>query len=221
VSGLVVVSPHCDDAVFSCGDLLAERRGARVVTCFAGPPPRQAPLTPWDAAAGFRPGDDVMARRRAEDAAALALLGARPAWLDFRDSQYGRSPSAGTLADALAAALGEGPATVLAPLGLFHSDHRLAHEAALLVRARRRDLAWTFYEDALYRRLPALLDERLAALRARGLALRRAPRPARRASPLKLAAIAKYRSQIRALRTPGRPGVRDALAPEGYWQVAA
>ncbi len=219
---LVVLSPHCDDGVFSCGDVLAEHPGARVITLFAGAPASYERLTAWDEAAGFRPGEDVMARRRAEDAAALAVVGARPVWLDFRDSQYGPSPPPAALADAVAPPLLEAaPATVLAPLGLFHSDHRLAHEAALLLRARYLHVAWLFYEDALYRRLGPLLDERLAELRARGLALRRAVRPARRASRAKIAAVAKYRSQIRALRTPGRPGVRDALEPEGYWRVTA
>jgi len=35
---VLVVSPHCDDAVFSCGDFLVAHPRASVVTIFAGRP---------------------------------------------------------------------------------------------------------------------------------------------------------------------------------------
>jgi LmbE family N-acetylglucosaminyl deacetylase len=38
VEPIVVLSPHLDDAVLSCGVLLAANGGARVVTVFAGMP---------------------------------------------------------------------------------------------------------------------------------------------------------------------------------------
>src|SRR5689334_10074107 len=90
---VVVISPHLDDAVFGCGQLLALHPGSVVSTALAGRPPSYATVTGWDAAAGFRPGDDVIAARRAEDRAALQILDARPVWLDFTDDQYGRSPA--------------------------------------------------------------------------------------------------------------------------------
>src|SRR4051812_4728612 len=80
---VMIVSPHLDDAVFGCGELLGARPGSVVVTVFAGAPPTYETVTEWDALAGFRAGDDVMAARRAEDRDALAVLGARPVWLDF------------------------------------------------------------------------------------------------------------------------------------------
>jgi LmbE family N-acetylglucosaminyl deacetylase len=64
---MAVISPHLDDGVFSCGDLLASHPGAAVVTVFAGGPSSSTDIKPWDAAAGFHPGDNVMAARRAED----------------------------------------------------------------------------------------------------------------------------------------------------------
>jgi LmbE family N-acetylglucosaminyl deacetylase len=88
---LIVVSPHLDDAVLGCGHLLAQRPGAVVITVFAGRPPRRERVTPWDAAAGFGPGDDVVGARRMEDRRALGALGARPLWLPFLDAQYGPS----------------------------------------------------------------------------------------------------------------------------------
>jgi LmbE family N-acetylglucosaminyl deacetylase len=42
---LLVVSPHCDDAVLSCGSLLETHPGSAVVTVFAGTQPAGQPLT--------------------------------------------------------------------------------------------------------------------------------------------------------------------------------
>ena len=93
-----------------------------MITVFAGRPPRRD-LTAWDAAAGFGPDDDVVGSRRAEDARALALVGAAPVWLPFLDSQYGAAPDAAAIAAGLERAIARaGALTVLIPLGLWHSD---------------------------------------------------------------------------------------------------
>jgi len=217
---LAVISPHLDDGVLGCGQLLAARPGAVVVTLFAGRPDPRAPLTPWDAAAGFRAGDDVVGTRRAEDAAALRALGARPAWLDHRDAQYGGAAPAETLARCLAQALeAAAPDVVAAPLGLFHSDHLRAREAALLARERSCvEARWLLYADGAYAALPGAVRGALAELRARGVALRRA-RLAGGPLARKRRAVACYASQVRALATPGRLGVAPALRPERYWWI--
>jgi LmbE family N-acetylglucosaminyl deacetylase len=226
---VLVVSPHLDDGVMSCGCLiagLARQRAVAVATVFAGRPRAGDPaFGEWDRAAGFAPGSDVVGRRRTEDRSALAILGARPHWLSFCDSQYGRSPQAGAIARRLARlpALQRNDTVVFFPLGLFHSDHRLVREAVLaLLRRRRPGARWLAYEDALYRRLPGLRDAALGRLRRAGLA----PRPARAAADAeaqrrKARAVACYRSQLRALATPGRPGHADAFAEERYWQLSA
>jgi LmbE family N-acetylglucosaminyl deacetylase len=217
---LVAVSPHLDDAVLGCGELLAAAAGATVVTVFAGRPPARTPAPPWDRAAGFVDGDDVIGARRAEDRAALERLRATPIWLELLDAQYGTSPPAGAVAAVLERALVDAtPATVCLPLGLFHSDHALAHAAGLTLVARHADWRWLAYEEPMYRRVPGALDARLDALRAAGLVpvpLHGAP-----ASSRKREAIACYGSQLRALATAGRPGYADALAPERYWQLGA
>lgn len=218
---VAVLSPHCDDGVFGCGQLLAAHPGAVVVTVFAGSPPAYGELTEWDRACGFREGDDVMALRRAEDAAALDELGAVPHWLDFCDSQYRRTPSIEILTEGLARAIDEARAdTVVFPLGLFHSDHRLAHEAALEVLRRRPALHWFAYEDALYRCIEGLLEGRLAALFGAGLEPTPVELPRSPELDGKRRAMNRYASQLRALASPGMPGFLDAFAPEGYWRVA-
>jgi len=214
-----VLSPHCDDAVLGAGELLASRPGSIVVTIFAGRPPAGAPLTEWDAAAGFTDGDDVMAARRAEDRAALSLLAARPCWLQFRDAQYGGPLGADAIVGDVAAAIKAWrPATVAIPLGLFHDDHRTTHEAGLRVARRRPDLEWLLYADALYRGITGAVESRTAALAAAGFTLTPLP-PATGHASLKRRAVGCYRSQLRALATPGRPGTADALQPERYWRL--
>lgn len=216
---MLLVSPHCDDAVFACGDLLAGHPAAVVVTVFAGGPSPMPPVTRWDAAGGFRDGDDVMAARRAEDREALGVLEARPVWLPFLDAQYGASPSVVEVAEALHAVIAStGPVSVLAPLGLFHSDHQLAHDACLLVRRGGPLTTWLLYEEAIYRRLDELAVSRLADLRAAGLRMT-ALATGRPASPRKRRAVAAYRSQLRALAAPGHPGVDDVFAPERLWRI--
>ena len=219
---VLVVSPHCDDAVFSCGELLIAHPRSVVVTIFAGGPPHGAALTAWDAAAGFGPSDDVVAARRNEDRAALALLRATPMWLDFRDAQYGPSPDAEPIASTLAQLVARlRPRKLVLPMGLFHSDHDLAHRAtlALLDRARDRTVLW--YEDAIYRRLPGLVGSRLHQLTHGGYAPRRTT-PARSgaASARKRWAVRCYGSQLRAFASSGRPGVDDAFREESLWRLA-
>lgn len=219
---LVVISPHCDDAVFACGRLLDAHPGSTVVTIFAGRPPGGQPITEWDRASGFQPGDDVIAVRREEDAAALSRLRARPMWLNFCDSQYGRTPTVEAVADALSEALKNVIAeAVMIPLGLFHSDRVLAHEAGIRLLERHRERRGYLYEDALYRQIPGLVDGRLSACAARGLHLEPVSPQMLGTRARKEEAIRCYRSQLRALATPGRLGCRDALLPERYWRLTS
>lgn len=96
------LSPHLDDAVFSCGGqiVLARRQGAsvRVVTAFTGDAPRpELPLSDfaallhalWDA------GDNPFAQRREEDRRALDFLDASGTHLPHQDAIYRRSRESG------------------------------------------------------------------------------------------------------------------------------
>jgi LmbE family N-acetylglucosaminyl deacetylase len=213
------VSPHLDDAVFACGEVITSSPRATVATLFAGRPPGGMPLTPWDLDAGFRAGDDVIGARREEDREAMAALGAHAVWLDFCDDQYGRRAADAELIEALARVVDRGAfGAVWLPLGLFHGDHARASDATLALMARCADPTFRAYEDAMYRRIPHLVERRLEALRVRGYTLVR-DRVAvdRAAHARKRDAVACYRSQIRALAT--RDGHADALAGEAYWRV--
>src|SRR5436853_287558 len=50
---MVAISPHLDDAVLSCGQLLAARPGSVVITVFAGMPRDGSQQTDWDRRCGF------------------------------------------------------------------------------------------------------------------------------------------------------------------------
>jgi LmbE family N-acetylglucosaminyl deacetylase len=212
------ISPHLDDAVFACGEVMTSSVRATVATVFAARPPAGAPFASWDADAGFRPGEDVIGARREEDREALAALGAHPVWLDFCDDQYGTGTSETELVEALAALIERSEfGAVYLPLGLFHADHVRASDAALALTTRFA-LPFRAYEDALYRRIPDLVAKRIEVLQGRGFRLSREEVPVEpEAHARKRDAVACYRSQIRALAT--RRGHADAFARESYWRV--
>ncbi len=217
---LLVVSPHLDDAVLGCGELLAGCGGAVVVTVFAGRPVLGSPPTEWDRASGFGPGDDVVGMRREEDRLALRALRATPVWLEHLDAQYGQPSRTDVIAADLAAEICRShAAAVLVPLGLFHDDHRQAGDAAVSLMHGRLPVEWYAYEEALYRVLRGEVQARLSELRARGVEATPLSGclAGDRLLPRKHEAVACYRSQLRALDSPSRPGHRDAMAPERYW----
>src|SRR5438105_13501902 len=81
---LVVLSPHLDDAVWACFSLLGP--GVTVATVLAGIP-NGGPGW-WDARCGSSDSAAHVRNRRAEDAAVLEAVGARPVHLPLRDGQY-------------------------------------------------------------------------------------------------------------------------------------
>src|SRR3954471_18581720 len=166
---VLVFSPHFDDAAMGAGHLLLAHPGATVCTVFAGPPDEYpAAPTEWDALGGFQTGDDVVAMRREEDLAALAVLGAAHRWLDFVDHQY-LAPDERATADDVARALAAvvdaiAPTAVVLPLGIANPDHVVTHDAGARVAQRRPDLAWFAYEDAGYKHIPGMMAWRISTL---------------------------------------------------------
>jgi LmbE family N-acetylglucosaminyl deacetylase len=174
----IYLSPHLDDGVLSCGGAIHRRLAAGeavlVITLFAGDPPAADALSPF---AQGQPAHQTgaprpAALRRAEDLAALALLGADVRHLAFPDAIYRRLPDGVWPYDDLAGLLGEvdpadpvtpealagevvaclpgdEPVTLYAPLAVGrHVDHQLVHRAARLLSEQGYDVA--FYEDYPY-----------------------------------------------------------------------
>jgi LmbE family N-acetylglucosaminyl deacetylase len=221
-----VVSPHFDDAAQGAAHLLSTYSGSTVITTFAGWPPAYPPEpTSWDAAGGFAAGDDVVAVRRQEDAAAMAVLDADPVWLEFSDHQYlapAERPRPEQVAPALEKALvALDPTAVFLPMGLANPDHVVTHDAGLLVRERHQEVAWFCYEDHGYKHLPGLLAWRVAKLFRSGLWPTPAVVPVEPDAARKRQAIACYRSQIPPLERDHALTERlDANVPEQFWRLA-
>jgi LmbE family N-acetylglucosaminyl deacetylase len=212
---LIAVSPHLDDVVLSCAGLLAGTTDARVITVFAGFPAPHVGVTEWDEMCGFMPGDDIVGLRRAEDRAALAVLGAHPVWLDFVDEQYVTELAPPQeIAERLRAELSSaGRPTIAFPLGLSHPDHERTHEACVQLLEETPELAahWIAFADVPYRALhSAQAATRIESLRAMGYDLEelRLDPGARKA-----AALAEYPSQLKGLA----PELDNATLPEEYF----
>ena len=224
----LLVSPHLDDAVLSCGSWLVAHPGCIVLTVFAGTPADGSRCTDWDARSGFDSAAAAVAGRRREDEQALVPLGARPRWLDFCDGQYGESAAAATIGAALHEVLRElRPATLLLPLGLFHADHRRAHEAAAIALRElgdERPAEVLAYEDVPYRSFPGVLQRRLAELASDGVQAtphddgQAAAADIAAAAACKAQALLAYPSQLRAFG--GADGLPDAMRPERLWRLA-
>lgn len=211
MANLIYLSPHLDDAALSCGGeiVLQTRAGGRVwvVTVFAGDPP--GPLSPFAQVMHqvWGLGDDAPAARRAEDLAALALLGAVALHWDLPDCIY-RCDAAGAplyadpgalwgaihpadeaLVEPLARRIAALPAAdvLYAPLGAGnHVDHRLLRRAA---EASGRALV--FYEEYPYAEDPAAVEAAVGPELSAELVLLDEEALAARS-----AAVACYRSQI-------------------------
>jgi LmbE family N-acetylglucosaminyl deacetylase len=232
------LSPHFDDAVLSCGCLIAATAGNQVLTVFSGGPARVNPLPLWDRECGFQPGDDVVGIRTQEDDAALALLGARAERLGFWDDQYrgtvgsslpsplarlvrrlrrewGQSSLVRQVADRIGVAITElGVSTCFIPLGVSHIDHRLTNRAALTVASRTPATRWVVYEDLPYASESSTSRaDAIDALSGAGFALSPFNPGTETDEAIKRAAVDCYASQLRGLGT--RAGVA-VTAPERY-----
>jgi LmbE family N-acetylglucosaminyl deacetylase len=224
---VVVVSPHLDDAVLSCGGFMSVHPAVTVVTVFAGNPKAYpVPMRVWDVQSGFGPDDDVMEVRRREDEAALALLDATPLHLDFIEHSYnpGDKPVAPeVLADGLVTALKSlTPTLVLAPFGLANPDHDATHRGCMLARDRlASEVSWWCYEDNGYKHIPGMLAWRVSSLFRRGLWPTPVCPPVDHSGDRKAAAVECYPSQLLALEDDWR--IREKLAspaPEQFWRLA-
>jgi LmbE family N-acetylglucosaminyl deacetylase len=219
-SRLLVISPHLDDAVLSCGALLAAHHDALVVTIFAGTPRDARMCTEFDSRSGFRDAAHAMAARRREDARALAAVDATPRWLTFCDDQYEEPASIVEITAAVGSLIDAHRERALVyPLGLFHRDHLLAHDATAAALEIRPSRVAFVYEDVPYRAQPGLLHGRLADILVTGRVASPAggvDDPACREA--KARALAAYASRRRTL---GREGLEEALLPERLWTIVS
>jgi LmbE family N-acetylglucosaminyl deacetylase len=232
---VVVVSPHLDDAVFSCGELLASRPGSYVITVFAGGPSSVTPLTGWDRECGFLDGQDIIGARRQEDVAALALLSASPIFLDlwdlqYRDSKYGYSGESERQlvtrgSEELRAALLSLPAnTWVVPVGIHHLDHKLCRRMALRLFTRQSHATWLLYEELAYyhlsrtQRWSARIAVSSALATTGSFTIRHDLSRTELATETKTSAMQRYASQMRRLSSDFAR--LASIGPESYLRIS-
>jgi LmbE family N-acetylglucosaminyl deacetylase len=224
---MLLVSPHLDDAIISCGALLLAHPGATVVTLFAASPDEYTnPLNEHDTECGFQPGDDTMAVRREEDLRAQAAVGATARWLDFRQNSHvaRKDPIAvprGAV-DALVDAIEDvAPTGVVAPLGLAHVDHQACHATALEARKRLGNpQPWYWYSDLPYVFIPGVLGARLARLHKAGITASPACVNTSRDFEAKWRAFEHYATQVPVLDPMWSLRERLQRAGESYWVLS-
>lgn len=216
----IVLSPHLDDAALSLGGSIARWSAAGerilVVTVAAGSPSPLALMSSFAESLHRAWGvgsTDVVALRRREDEAAMAILGAEAERLERLDAVYrlpqrydGDAALLGEpaledrlgveLASDLAPILAASPrAGILAPLAVGgHVDHRVVHRVAVALARRGREVR--FYEDFPYAARPFAVEDRRAAI-----ALELEPVSVDIAATIerKVDAVLAYASQIDAL----------------------
>jgi len=222
---LLVVSPHFDDAIFSCGALLAAHQNAAVLTVFSAIPTGVA-LTEWDRLSGFKTSEDAQRARMAEDDAALAAVDVTPIRLPFFDHQYGHPASISEIREALLNTIVSHAADVIAiPLGLFHFDHDLVGNVGCSLMARFPELKWFAYEDAVYRQIRNATKERLAHLKSYRIITERAEILSQshiesiHSKRLKQDAVDSYASQLRAFEAEF-VNYQDVLEHECFWRLS-
>jgi len=222
-------SPHLDDAVLSCGGQIAQLARAgqrvRVVTVFAGDAPVEAADSAFvrELHTRWGLGPNPCAGRRAEDIAALKVLGSRFTHLPFPDCVYRlglmsaplyptREAIFGDVAEVEARLIEEvtralkrlrlpRDARVYLPLTAgHHVDHQIVRAAAkqwLKSHVAGGRVQVAYYEDYPYAEKPAEVRAALGEdkLEAELIPLDEA------ALEVKIAAVACYRSQLSSFYT--------------------
>lgn len=228
----LALSPHLDDAAFSCGGTLFALAGAgwRVVvaTLFTRSVPDPAGFAlACQLDKGLGPDVDYMALRRAEDLAAMAALGPNAAAIhvplpeaphrgyDGAAALFGPILSADDVGPRLAASIRalireHAPGILLAPQAVGgHVDHVQVAEAVFGLDPGLPVSWWTDFPYSLRRDTPARpFERRLAALPAVEVRLTAAARTAR------AAACSAYASQL-GYQFGGAAGLEARLAELG------
>lgn len=211
---MIVLSPHLDDAVLSCGEAIAAASDVTIVTVLAGVPD-ELPVTKFDVDSGFTSGTAAALGRRREDERAATILDAGTVHLDFFDRQYGRTNDPDAVTEALVAVL-DPAQQILVPVGIGHPDHETVSRCALEAAKGLGCTDVVLYEELPYRVLvPEAVGLVLDVHRRRGwrgwrTELLGLPTGFRREKEL---AISCYRSQLWAV------DAQACMVPERYWRA--
>ena len=168
------VSPHFDDAVLSCGGLIATVPQATVLTIMAGHPPTPLPQSPLiqELHERWESGKNPITIRQIEDKAAIHLLGAKASYMSIPDCIYRTHNNKVIYPNGDDDLFGDvhpnDPAktqlesydlldnflsvqTIVAPLAIGnHVDHQLVRDWILSLHHNKPSVSIWFYEDYPY-----------------------------------------------------------------------
>ena len=155
MSKVIILSPHLDDAVFSCWQFI-NMPGSTVMTVFAGIPPAGTTKL-WDKICGQANSELMVLQRLKENKIALKQTQATIAYLDYLDKQYRDQPlKVNDLVGQIQKAATK-QSTLIAPLAASkvfrHPDHILVRQAAITLKEAGYSVA--FYPDIPYMHLPS------------------------------------------------------------------
>jgi LmbE family N-acetylglucosaminyl deacetylase len=219
---VVVISPHLDDGVLSCAQLIDASSDVMVLTVLAGAPNELH--TGYNSKTTGEPfAPDAIKRRRGEDSDAMSLLSAKFEWLDFLDDDYvnerPRVDDHAMREEIMGVLRAKRPASVISPLGLYHEDHVLVSDVCIDI-ARQGGFEWYLYMDMPYGlAIPRTVSDRLEIVEKRVDLVSLEPFSGN--IGIKHQAMKRYASQYGPTRRSHRRGFRAAMkAPERYWRVA-
>lgn len=197
------------------------------MTVFAGAPSIQR-YDGWNyVTTGEASAHRAIQRRRSEDAAAMAVLGASPYWIDLWDSQYveGRGQDVELVQASIRDVLERiRPRSVIVPIGIHHPDHLAVADACLdLAGASELStpaLSWYGYLDMPYAQsYPDEVAPRLAAVLARANLELVQCEPFRPSTDVKERVAGLYCSQRDHVRGD-HPGFEQSMTdPERFWAI--
>jgi LmbE family N-acetylglucosaminyl deacetylase len=222
MAATVILSPHLDDAVFSCWHAV-DGRQVTVLTVFAGLPPAGTTRL-WDRVCGQADSRRMVQARRDENKAALRHTSAAAKHLEFLDAQYRHSPP--SIDELVNEILANSPAaaTFMVPLAASrvwrHPDHVLVRQAGLALMRLGHPIV--LYPDLPYMAsphepTPAYL-QKLCRRTASLLGVAAAARVHRFSASqqrAKRAAMKAYRSQYRQTNITSLGGL-SRIARRGY-----
>jgi LmbE family N-acetylglucosaminyl deacetylase len=219
----LLISPHLDDAVLSCGQLISTRRGSTIVTVLAGFP--LGAHAGWSAqTTGLPIAKDANLKRREEDQRASLVLGAQTVWGAFLAREYESVASASERArevqEFIAAAVAASDArSIFLPLGVTHPDHVTVSDAALFA-VRDSKMESYIYMDMPYGQArPDRVWRRLRHIRRQFTV--EPVSPYFGDQMVKREAVNAYSSQVAELQQGfGRHFKRVFTDPERYWRLS-
>lgn len=221
----IFLSPHLDDAVFSCGGTIHKltQQGAQVIilTITAGDPPKNLPDSPLlqDLHQRWQAGISPIATRRHEDSESAQVIGAIAQYETYFDCIYRQHaekllyPTEESIFDVIhpddplpkqlqtqTASFHKqfGKITCLyAPLGVgHHVDHQIVRDWSMAIYKHNPELCVKFYEDYPYTRDKVAIERARAYIEPHYTLTAETEMLSERNITAKIKAIACHQSQI-------------------------